>query len=176
MKIRLICMVGLSAVISACAIPEPYRAPSPSQSVPESSGSGPVITSPAPTPEPVPESQPTPPPVVREPTLSPASRALVAQAQAQIAAKNLPLAAATIERALRVEPGNPLLWIELAKVRQAESNYQQAENMARKALSMSINAPRAQSSAWRLIADSYRARGKNVEARDAQSRADALNR
>jgi tetratricopeptide (TPR) repeat protein len=176
MKIRLICMVGLSAVISACAIPAPYRAPSSSQSVPESAGSGPVITSPASTPETIPESQPTPPPVVREPTLSPASRALVAQAQAQIAAKNMPLAAATIERALRVEPGNPLLWIELAKVRQAESNYQQAENMARKALSMSINAPRAQSSAWRLIADSYRARGKNVEARDAQSRADALNR
>ena len=69
---------------------------------------------------------------------------------------------------MRIEPDNPLLWIELAKVRQAEGNYVQTENLARKAVSMSINAPRTQSAAWQLIADSYRARGKNVEARDAQ--------
>jgi len=52
----------------------------------------------------------------------------------------------------------------------------QAENMGRKAVSMSVNAPRAQSSAWKLIADSYRARGKNIEAQEAQARSDSLNR
>ena len=71
------------------------------------------------------------------------------------------VAASSIERALRIEPDNPLLWIELGKVRLAEGNYVQAENMGRKAVSMSVNAPRAQSAAWRLIADSLRARGKN---------------
>lgn len=91
-----------------------------------------------------------------------------------MATKNYPVAASSIERALRIEPDNALLWIELGKVRLAEGNFVQAENMGRKAVSMTVNAPRAQSSAWRLIADSFRARGKNVEARDAESRAEAL--
>jgi tetratricopeptide (TPR) repeat protein len=117
--------------------------------------------------------EPTPlPPVVREPTLGPAARALVGQAQSQVASKNYPVAAASIERALRIEPGNPLLWIELGKIRQAEGNYQQAENMARKAASMAVNAPRAQSSAWSLVAESLRAQGKNQQAREAQNRAE----
>ena len=113
--------------------------------------------------------------MVREPTLGAASRALVSQAQTQLATKNYAVAASSLERALRIEPDNPLLWIELGKVRFAEGNYVQAENMARKAVSMSVNAPRAQSSAWRLIAESYRARGKNIEAQEAQARADSLN-
>lgn len=99
----------------------------------------------------------------------------MSQAQTQMATKNYVVAASSIERALRIEPDNPLLWIELGKVRFAEGNYVQAENMARKAVSMSVNAPRAQSSAWSLIADSYRARGKNIEAQEAQARADSLN-
>lgn len=116
-----------------------------------------------------------PAPVVREPTLGAASRALVSQAQTQLATKNYAVAASSLERALRIEPDNPLLWIELGKLRLAEGNYVQAENMARKAVSMSVNAPRAQSSAWRLIAESYRARGKNIEAQEAQARADSLS-
>lgn len=158
--------------VSACTVPEPYRMPPQPTPVPRP-GSGPVVTQPTPTPESVPETQPLPEPPA-EPTLNSASRALVAQAQTQLAARNFPLAAASIERALRIEPGNPLLWIELGKVRQAEGNYVQSENMARKAVSMSTRAPRTQSAAWQLIADSYRARGKNLEAREAQSRADAL--
>lgn len=112
--------------------------------------------------------------MVREPTLGAASRALVSQAQTQLATRNFAVAASSIERALRIEPDNPLLWIELGKVRQAEGNYVQAENMGRKAVSMSVNAPRAQSAAWRLIAESYRARGKNNEAREAQARAEGV--
>ena len=160
--------------LGACALPQPYQVPAPPASPP--TGGTPTTPQPAPTPETLPQPEPAPAPVVREPTLSSASRALVAQAQSQAAAKNFPVAAASIERALRIEPDNPLLWIELAKVRQAEGNYVQAENMARKALAMSINAPRTQSTAWRLIADSYRARGKNVEAREAQTRSESLNR
>jgi Flp pilus assembly protein TadD len=134
-----------------------------------------VQTSPAPEPEqPIEESEPAPAPVIREPALSAASRALVGQAQAQMASKNYAVAASSIERALRIEPDNPLLWIELGKVRHAEGNYVQAENMGRKAASMSVNAPRANSAAWTLIAESLRARGKNVEAQAAQARASGL--
>lgn len=170
-----ILVVGALALLGACSIPQPYRGPSPPQSIPPAQPQSQTRTQPAPPPPPVEESQPLPPPVVREPVLSPASRALVSQAQTQLAAKNFAVAASSIERALRIDPDNALLWIELGKVRQAEGNFVQAENMGRKALSMATNAPRAQSSAWSLIADAYRARGKNAEARDAQARAEALS-
>jgi tetratricopeptide (TPR) repeat protein len=164
------------ALLSACSVPQPYRPTSPTPSVPpQQSGSPPVVeTQPAPGPPPVEETQPLPAPVIREPALSPASRALVGQAQTQLAAKNFAVAASSLERALRIEPDNALLWIELGKVRQAEGNYVQAENMGRKAVSMSANAPKAQSAAWSLIAESYRARGKNPQAQEAQARAEQL--
>ena len=157
-------MLLVSAALTACAVPSPYQKPAPPpEQAPETPPS--TETQPGQSPS-VPEPLPPSAPVVREPTLGAASRA---------ATKNYPVAASSIERALRIEPDNPLLWIELGKVRFAEGNYVQAENMARKAVSMSVNAPRAQSSAWRLIADSYRARGKNIEAQEAQARADSLN-
>jgi Tfp pilus assembly protein PilF len=159
--------------ITACRLPDPYQVPAPQQ--PEQ-GPGSAQTQPAPpTTSPAPTQPPTPAPP-REPVLSPASRALVGQAQTQLASKNYPLAAASIERALRIEPGNGLLWIELGKVRMAEGNYQQAENFGRKAIALTGNAPNAQSTAWRLVADAYRARGKTSEAHDADARAAALTR
>lgn len=162
----------LSAVVtlSACTIPNPYEPP-PAPTPAPAPGGTPAETQPAPQPPPIEAPQPLPPPVVREPALGAASKALVGQAQTQVASKNYAVAASSIERAMRIEPDNPLLWIELGKVRQAEGNYQQAENMGRKAASMAVNAPRTQSSAWSLVAESLRARGKNSEAREAQERA-----
>ena len=161
--------------LSACTAPAPYKTPPRPTPVPPPQEQTPAETQPAPQPEPPVESPtPLPPPVVREPSLSAASRALVGQAQSQMASKNFAVAASSIERALRIEPDNALLWIELGKVRQAEGNYVQAENMGRKAASMSVNAPRANSAAWSLIAESLRARGKNVEAQAAQARANGV--
>ena len=51
-------------------------------------------------------------------------------ARADVAAGRLPNAAATLERALRIEPRNPRLWHELAKVRLRQSDYSQAESLA----------------------------------------------
>ena len=161
-----------AVAMGGCAAPSPYQKPAPAP-VP-STQEPPVQTQPGSPPTTVEEPQPLPEPITREPTLGPASRALVSQAQSQLATKNFAVAASSIERALRIEPDNPLLWIELGKVRQAEGNYVQAENMGRRAVAMSANAPRAQSAAWSLIAESYRARGKNTEAREAQARADGL--
>lgn len=163
-----------SLQLAACATPSPYQIPPPPpEQTQETPSTQPRTGEPPSTAE---EPQPPPAPVIREPTLGAASRALVNQAQTQVATKNYAVAASSIERALRIEPSNPLLWIELGKVRLAEGNYVQAENMARKAVSMAVNAPRAQSSAWRLIAESYRARGRNIEAQEAQARSDSLIR
>ena len=79
-----------------------------------------------------------------------------------------------IERALRIEPDNPLVWIEMGRMRLASGDARQAENMGRRALSLAAGAPREQSGAWRLVADALRARGRNVEAQEASERADAL--
>jgi predicted Zn-dependent protease len=85
------------------------------------------------------------------------------------------LAAATIERALRIEPDNPLLWIELGQIRMGEGNPAQADSMGRKALALAIGDGQAQASAWRLIGDAMRARGRNQEAAEAYQRANALS-
>ena len=81
---------------------------------------------------------------------------------------------ATLERALRIEPENPLTWIELGRVQLASGNAAQADSMGHKALGLASGDPNAQSAAWRLIADSLIARGRNQEASTASARADAL--
>jgi hypothetical protein len=171
--VRILNVLAASLVLAACAVPNPYRTPTPQPAPTPPTQAPPVETHPGLPPASVEEPQPLPEPPVREPVLSPASRALVGQAEKQVASKNYAVAASSIERALRIEPGNPLLWIELGKVRQAEGSYVQAENMGRKAVALSVNAPRAQAAAWQLIAESLRARGKNTEAREAEVRAGA---
>ena len=145
---RIAVLILSVVMLAGCETPNP--------STPSGRGPGPAR----------PKQQPTP-----SHTLSPATRALVNQAQKQSAAGEYATAAATMERALRIEPENPLLWIELGKVRQAEHNYAQADAMARKALVVAGGDTRAQSAAWKLIAESLRARGRTAEAREAQERA-----
>jgi tetratricopeptide (TPR) repeat protein len=175
---RVTLILVLAVSISACNLPNPYAPPTNPQRVPGGAPSLPPSPAPQepveqqPTPEPAPEEPSTPPP--REHQLSSASHALVDQAHAQMASGNYAVAAGSIERALRIEPNNPLLWIELGKVRQAEGNFAQAENLGRKAVSLGTGDPRAQSAAWRLIADSLWARGRTPQALDAEARADAL--
>lgn len=162
----LVAVLGLAA----CVTQPPQRTPSPTG---PSSPSEPIPPFPSPQPELPPEPAPVPAPVIPEPVLGAASRALVTQSRTHLQAKNYPLAASSLERALRIEPGNPLLWIELGKVRQAEGNHVQAENMGRRAVSLS-KAPGVSTAAWRLIADALRAQGKVSEARQATSRAEGL--
>ncbi len=134
-------------------------------------GSAPAPGTPA-APGAVPEApQPPPGPPPRQFTLGPAASALVAQAHKQAGGGDFGQAAATVERALRIEPDNPLLWLELGRVRLGENNAAQADAMGRKALALGTGDPQAQSSAWHLIADALRARGRNQEAVDAERRA-----
>ena len=53
-------------------------------------------------------------------------------ARADVAANRLGSAAATLERALRIEPRNPRLWHELALVRLKQGDYAQAESTAQR--------------------------------------------
>ena len=190
MRPHLPLVLSLGLAISGCAIDPFHRgghdAPSgQSQSGKPSPGAGPVLTSPPEVAAPIPGAEPVieapaPTPLPRErpkapaATLGPASKALVSQAQAQRRKGDLPGATVSLERALRIEPNNPLLWIEMGRLRMDQRNYPQAENLGRKALAMSVGDDRTQSMAWQLIADSLRARGKNAQAQDALEKAKDL--
>ena len=184
-------VLALVALTGGCAI-EPFQkgggktGAGQAQSSQRPAGSGPVLTAPPEVEPPSPEVEPTveappPPPLPRErpkaaaATLSPASKALVSQAQAQRRKGDLPGATVSLDRALRIEPNNPLLWIEMGRLRMDQRNYPQAENMGRKALAMSVGDDRTQSMAWQLISDSLRARGKNIQAQEATEKAKALS-
>jgi Tfp pilus assembly protein PilF len=59
---------------------------------------------------------------------------LMQSARADTSAGRLSNAAASLERALRIEPRNPRLWHELARVRLKQGQYAQAESMAARSI------------------------------------------
>jgi Flp pilus assembly protein TadD len=65
-----------------------------------------------------------------------ASTALLEQARSEREAGSLVAAAAAVERALRIAPNDPDLWIELGEIKLAAGDREQAEMMARKALTL----------------------------------------
>ena len=138
--------------------PEPNPSPVPAPA--------PLVPAPPPPPEQPPRPQ-TPP---RENRLSPATRSLVSQAPALLAHGDIDGASSTLDRALRIEPSNPLLWIELGRVRLIDANAHQAEVCARKALALASGDRAAQAQAGRLLADALRAQGRNQEAQEVESR------
>jgi len=77
-------------------------------------------------------------------------------------------ASATLDRALRIEPNNPLLWIELGRLRMAENDAHQAEGCGRKALALASGDRGTQAQAGRLLADALRAQGRNPEATEVE--------
>jgi tetratricopeptide (TPR) repeat protein len=183
-------VVAIALLASAGCSLQPFQtAPPPSSPArpgPSAGGHGPVIAEPptiestmgaepgiqAPAPSiPVPRERPK----AAQATLSPASKALVSQAQTQRRKGDLPGAAGSLDRALRIEPNNPLLWIEMGRLRMDQRNFPQAEAMGRKALSMSVGDGQTQSAAWQLIADSLRARGKNQQAQEALEKSRELS-
>ena len=174
---RVLVLLCAAVTLSACRLPNPYSPPTPPQQ--PAPGGAPTLPSPPPQTSPpvetYPETQPTPPPQPQKSyELGAAARTLVEQAHSQAATGNYAVAASSIERALRIEPNNPLLWIELGQVRQSEGNFVQAENLARKGLSLATGDPRTQSSAWRLISEALRSRGRAPEASEAEARANEL--
>jgi predicted Zn-dependent protease len=165
MRTRTLLSVLISAAsLSACAL----RGPLPPGAPP--SGPSPSGTA---QPAPPPPDRPSAPPP-RQFHLGPAASALVTQAHTQAGGGDYGQAAATLERALRIEPDNPLLWIELGRVRLDENNAAQADAMGRKALALATADAGAQAAAWRLIADSLRSLGRNPEAAEADERAGTL--
>ena len=92
--------------------------------------------------------------------MSSAGRMLLEQGRAQRVAGEYPQASASLERALRVDPQQPSIWLELGILRFDEGNFAQAEQMGRKALSLSPEGGSIQVQAAQLIEQSRRAAGQ----------------
>ncbi|MFW2404386.1 MAG: tetratricopeptide repeat protein [Gammaproteobacteria bacterium] len=94
------------------------------------------------------------------PTMSSAGRALLDQGRSQRMAGAYPQASASLERALRIAPQQPSIWLELGWLRFDEGNFAQAEQMARKALSLAAADDSVRRQADQLIQQSRRAAGQ----------------
>ena len=81
-------------------------------------------------PEPSLPTEPPPPPEPPAVKENVAIAGLMDSARADAASGKLVQAAATLERALRIEPRNPRLWHELARVRLRQGDGDQAANLA----------------------------------------------
>jgi len=91
---------------------------------------------------------------------SPVVRRLMASAQRSRDAGDWEVAANSLERALRIEPRNALLWGQLADVRFRQANWQQAVQLAAKSNALAGSNQTLIRQNWYLMANAYDAMGK----------------
>jgi len=105
----------------------------------------------------------------------PAVVALLDQAEQQANAGELEPAAASLERAIRIDPRNPVLWYHLATVRLSQGESSQAEQLAVKSNSLAAGNHTQQARNWRLIAQARREQNDTNGAAAAERRARELD-
>jgi len=132
-----------------------------------------IVPVPGPAPERAPEPAAPEMPAPAARTESIAIAGLMDGASTDAAAGRLANAAAQLERALRIEPRNPRLWQELARVRLKQGDYIQVEGLAARSNSWARDDPALRAENWRLIAQAREARGDEqgaLVAREAAAR------
>lgn len=157
----------------------------PSQSWPSDDGS--IEYPPWPGPEAPPQEvppvpprpEPVPPPSYPQSAAEvsgPAVLALIGQAQDQRNAGNGEVAAATLDRARRIEPRNPFVWVEMVKTQLALQQPQDAEATAERARAYARGNPHIDRQLWQLIAEAREQQGDGSGASTARARADDIAR
>lgn len=96
--------------------------------------------------------------------------ALLDQARTEFGADRAAGAAATLERALRIEPRNPRLWLELARHRLAQGDPAQAEQLAQRANAFAGGDRLLRAAIWQVIVRARTARGDEDGARKAEDK------
>ena len=125
-------------------------------------GTRPSVSIPVPAQPPVGRSQP------------PAVVALLDTAEQQANEGDLEAAAASLERAIRIDPRNPSLWYHLATLRLSQGDADSAEQLAVKSNSLSIGNSIQQARNWSLIARARRSQGDIAGAQEAERKAQLL--
>ncbi|KTC20549.1 hypothetical protein AO391_10720 [Pseudomonas marginalis ICMP 9505] len=96
---------------------------------------------------------------------------LLTTAQQQQAGGDLNGASSSLERAQRVAPREPQVLYRLAQVRLAQGDAPQAEQFARRGLSLANGRPDLQANLWALIGDARAAQGDAAGAAQARQKA-----
>ena len=153
----------LLALVAGCAVlPQPERdtrSPEPmtpekgdaetgpmAPALPEAPPPGAVDRPAVPVPPPEPSELPSLPPEYH-----PTGEALVEQARREALLEDPASAGATLERALRIDPSNPWIWIELGYLRLDAGQDAAAESMPRQAQRLARLDPKARAAAGRLL-------------------------
>ena len=179
-------LLVLSLSLASCAlapksapVPVEDRAPGPAPPpVPEPAGKGAEASSESPglteaLPQPAPPAAPDGP-LGTTPAQPPAVVALLDRVDSAAASGNPAQAAAELERALRISPRDDELWLRLARVRMQQKQWQQAEAVALKCLSLPESDAFTKKAAWSLIGSARQARGDSAGAAAARQRAAAI--
>jgi len=140
-----------------------------------SSGTAPALAS---TPSPVAAAGAAPPPApLQSPsTVNAAVVSLLNTASAQSRAGDHARAAATLERAIAIEPDNAWLWYRLADTRLEEGRLEQAAGLAAKSNSLAKADRNLQADNWKLIAEVRRRQGDSGGAAAAELQAAELSK
>ncbi len=185
-------MAAFAALLAGCAGPNPYRAPvedrgarapaaePPGSVVPVEEtpgvqvipvGEAPVIRAQREAPQPmsgqaITETLPVQP-------QSPAVVALLENARSDTGSGDLRTAQSRLERALRIAPRDPEVYIQLADVQRRQGQFLQAEQVALKGISIASGQDSALRRLWTLIAEIRNEGGNSAGAAEARQRAAA---
>lgn len=83
-------------------------------------------------------------------------------------------AVTALERALRLEPEDAVLWSRLAELRLRQADHAGAESLAAKSNALAGEQRMLRYRNWLIITEARRRRGDEAGAREARARADAL--
>lgn len=100
------------------------------------------------------------------PTISPVAQTLLARADTQGQSGDWDSAANSLERALRLEPNNALLWSRLARVRYEQQDWQQAIQLSAKSNTLAANNENLRRSNWNRMANAHDALGNEDSAQE----------
>ena len=81
-----------------------------------------------------------------------------------------PQAIALVERAIRLEPRNGTLWVQLGRLNFEQGEFAQAEQYARRGIALAGTKPAAKRDGWLLLEDISDARGDIEGAEQIRSR------
>jgi len=96
--------------------------------------------------------------------MSPVAKKLLLASESQRSAGDWEAAANSLERALRIEPRNALLWSRLADVRYEQRDWQQAVQLAAKSNTLVGNNKDLRRQNWYLMSNAYQAQGNLASA------------
>jgi predicted Zn-dependent protease len=102
--------------------------------------------------------------------------ALVDSAKTDAASGKVDTAGASLERALRIEPHNPALWHELAKLRLQQRQLDQAASLAAKSNALAGGNKSLRAGNWRIIGEARAQKGDDQGAQNAFNKAAELEK